>query len=233
VSAPAGERALVTSDVALEPRDGGFSPRRALGGALARTGLGGAALALACWMLQGAGFALATGYGLPDTAARFLMLAAYFSFGAACGLVHSLAGSALGVVDRVERGLQTRLEPQMTGLLARMFPNTRSITIIQIEAAVDRLVTLAADPSRPGLPRMLLGWALRRGAAALLREARARAGADGRLTLAEASTLIRRHLVGLVMGQLRSRLAIARQLALWIPGLAVLGPAAWLALRSA
>ena len=39
--------------------------------------------------------------------------------------------------------------------------------------------------------------------------------------------------MGLVMGQLRSRLAIARQLALWIPGLAVLGPAAWLALRSA
>ena len=80
---------------------------------------------------------------------------------------------------------------------------------------------------------MLLGWALRRGTAALLREARTRAGADGRLTLAEASALIREHLVGLVMGQLRSRLAIARQLVLWIAGLAALGPAAWLALRSA
>lgn len=233
MSAPVSDRALVTPGAALEPRDGGFSPRGALVGALARAGLWGAALALACWMLQEAGFALATGYGRPDAAARLLMLAAYFLLGAACGLVHALAGSALGVVERVERVLQTRLEPQMTGLLGRMFPNTRSITIHQIEAAVDKLIALAADPSRRGLPRMLLGWALRRGAAALLREARARAGADGRLTLAEASALIREHLVRLVMGQLRSRLAIARQLALWIPGLAVLGPAAWLALRSA
>jgi hypothetical protein len=87
-------------------------------------------------------------------------------------------------------------------------------------------------PLRGALVGVLLGWALRRGGAALLREARARAGADGRLTLAEASALLREHLVRLATGQLRSRLSIARQLAVWIAGLAVLGPAAWLALRT-
>jgi hypothetical protein len=161
------------------------------------------------------------------------MLVAYFFLGAAGGLVHALAGSALGVVERVESVLQSRLEPQVTALLGRMFPNTPTITVDQIEAAVNRLVALAADPTRAGLPRTLLGWALRRGSAALLREARARAGAGGRLTLVEASALIREQLVRLVMGQLRLRLSIARQLALWISGLVVLAPAAWLALRSA
>ena len=161
------------------------------------------------------------------------MLAAYFLLGAACGLVHALAGSALSVIERVDRVLQSRLEPHVTGLLGRMFPGTPTITVDQIATAVDRLIALAADPSRPVLPRMLLGWALRRGGAALLREARARAGADGRLTLAAASALLREHLVRLATGQLRSRLSIARQLAGWIAGLAILGPAAWLALRSA
>jgi hypothetical protein len=232
VSEPVDDRALVNPEPTSAQRNGGFSSRDALVAALGRAGLWGAALALACWILQGAGFALATGYGLPDTAARGLMLVAYFLLGAAGGLVHALAGSALGVVERVERVLQTRLEPQMRGLLGRMFPNTPSITVNQIESAVDKLIALAADPSRRGVPRMLLGWALRRGGSALVREARARAAPDGQLTLAEASALIREHLVRLVTGQLRSRLALARQLALWIAGLAVLGPAAWLALRS-
>jgi hypothetical protein len=231
VNEPAGDRALLDPDAA--PRAGGVSLRDALVGALGRAGVWGAGLALTCWILQGAGFALATGYGPPDRAARVLMLAGYFLLGAACGLVHALAGSALVLVERAERVLQTRLEPHMRGLLGRMFPNTPSITVSQIEQAVDKLITLAADPARRGVPRMMLGWALRRGGAALVREARERAADDGRLTLAEASALIHEHLVRLATGQLRSRLAIARQLALWISGLAVLGPAAWLALRSA
>ena len=211
---------------------GGSPLRGALVGALARAGLGGAVLALAGWLLQESGFALATGREFPDAAARVLMVVGYFLLGAACGLVHALAGSALGVVERVDRVFQSSLPPHVTGLLGRMFPGAPTITVDQIATAVDRLIALAADPSRPGLPRMLLGWALRRGGAALLREARARAGADGRLTLAEASALLREHLVRLATGQLRSRLSIARQLAVWIAGLAVLGPAAWLALRT-
>jgi hypothetical protein len=232
VSEPFSDRALVSPAAAPAPGAGGFSLRDALVKALGRAALGGVALAVACWLLQNAGFAFATGYGPPDLAARMLMLAAYFLLGAAGGLVHALAGSALTGLERVEGGIQSRLEPQMRGLLGRMFPNTGTITVDQIENAVDRLVAVAADPARPGLPRMVLGWALRRGGAALLREARARAAADGRLTLAEASTLIREHLVRLATGQLRSRLEIARLLALWTAGLAVLVPAAWLALRS-
>lgn len=233
MSARSSDRVIVIPETSPENGRGGSALRGVLVGAVARAGLGGVVLALACWVLGDAGFTLSTGYGIPDTAARGLMLVAYFLLGAACGLVHALAGSALGVVERVEGMLQSRLEPQVTGLLGRTFPNTPTITVEQIETAVDRLIALAADPTRAGLPRMLLGWALRRGSAALLREARARTGADGRLTLAEASALIREHLVRLVMGQLRSRLSIARQLALWIAGLVVLAPAAWLALRSA
>jgi hypothetical protein len=232
VSEPIPERALVNPADASAPAAVGFSLRDALRGALGRAALGGAALTVACWLIQEAGFALATGHELPDTAARVLMLAGYFLLGAAGGLVHALAGSALTGLERVERVIQSRLEPQMSGLLGRMFPNTGTITVDQIESAVDRLVAVAADPARPVLPRMVLGWALRRGGAALLREARTRAAADGRLTLAEASMLIREHLVRLATGQLRSRLEIARLLALWAAGLAVLVPAAWLALRS-
>ena len=233
MSEPFTDPALVAPETAPAAGDVGSSLRGALGEALARAVLGGAGLALAGWILQAAGFALATGHGFSDAAARVLTLAAYFLLGAACGLVHALAGSALSVIERVDRVLQSRLEPHVTGLLGRMFPGTPTITVDQIATAVDRLIALAADPSRPVLPRMLLGWALRRGGAALLREARARAGADGRLTLAAASALLREHLVRLATGQLRSRLSIARHLAGWIAGLAVLGPAAWLALRSA
>jgi hypothetical protein len=127
VTEPVNDRALVHAEAAPGPRDDGFSPRDALVAALARAGLWGAALALAGWILQGAGFALSTGYGLPDTAARILMLVAYFLLGAAGGLVHALSGIALSVVERGEGVLETRLEPHMTGLLGRMFPNTRSI----------------------------------------------------------------------------------------------------------
>jgi hypothetical protein len=232
VSEPDIETAMVGTGAPPATGAGGSPLRGALVGALARAGLGGSMLALAAWLLQESGFVLATGREFPDAAARALMLVAYFLLGAACGLVHALAGSALGVVERVDRVLQSSLQPHVTGLLGRMFPGAPTITVDQIATAVDRLIALAADPSRPGLPRMLLGWALRRGGAALLREARARAGADGRLTLAEASALLREHLVRLATGQLRSRLSIARRLAVWIAGLAVLGPAAWLALRT-
>lgn len=232
MSEPFTDPATVDGEAVPATVAGGSSLRGALVGALARAGLGGAAMALAAWILQQSGFALATGHGFPDAAARVLMLAAYGLLGAACGFVHALAGSALGVVERVDRVLQTRLEPHVTGLLGRMFPGMPTITVDQIATALDRLIALAADPSRPGLPRMLLGWALRRGGAALLREARTRAGSEGRLTLAEASALLREHLVRLATGQLRSRLSIARQLAVWISALAVLGPAAWLALRN-
>lgn len=232
MSEPVIEIAMVDPGAPPATGAGGSPLRGALVGALARAGLGGAVLALAAWLLQESGFALATGREFSDAAARVLMVVAYFLLGAACGLVHALAGSALGVVERVDRVLQSSLQPHVTGLLGRMFPGAPTITVDQIATAVDRLIALAADPSRPGLPRMLLGWALRRGGAALLREARARAGADGRLTLAEASALLREHLVRLATGQLRSRLCIARRLAVWIAGLAVLGPAAWLALRT-
>ena len=76
MSEPFTDPATVDGEAVPATVAGGSSLRGALVGALARAGLGGAAMALAAWLLQQSGFALATGHGFPDAAARVLTLAA-------------------------------------------------------------------------------------------------------------------------------------------------------------
>jgi hypothetical protein len=96
---------------------------------------------------------------------------------------------------------------------------------------VTELIESAAGPSRAGLSRMVLRWALRLGRAVALREARAGAGADGRITLPVATALLGERLADLVTGQMRQRILMARRLPYAIAALVMLGPALGLAVR--
>jgi hypothetical protein len=211
--------------------DGRISVRAVLVGTLIRAGLWAAAFALACLVLQEAGLRISTGYALADFPARLLMIAVYALVGAVCGLVQALAGAALTAVERLEAALRARFGPPVSALLARMFPGAPSLTVEQIAEAFDRLIESAPGPSRAGLSRMVLRWALRLGRAITLREARARAGADGRITLPVATAFLGERLADLVMGQMRQRILMARRLPYVIAALLILGPALWLAVR--